>query len=217
MKHLILFDYDGVIVDSLDFTLKAISLTCERMGYDRVPTQEDIRSAENVSFDAIGTDLGIASERLQTFQDLVREILTDQPFQVFPFPGMIELLARMVKDHQVVIVTSNFVSVVEESLQHYGLTSPLPRILGAELQMSKHELVHRVMAHTKPDEYGSILVGDTVSDINAARQSNVQSIAVTWGFHSEERLRGAGADFVVDTPDDLAIILKTFVGHEHDA
>jgi phosphoglycolate phosphatase len=50
-------------------------------------------------------------------------------------------------------------------------------------------------------------VGDTVGDIVEARQAGVPSVAVTWGWHSEERLLAASPDVVAHDPQELVGIL----------
>jgi pyrophosphatase PpaX len=51
-------------------------------------------------------------------------------------------------------------------------------------------------------------VGDSPYDIGAGKAAGVFAVAVTWGkLHSEERLREAGADAVVHSPEELLDVL----------
>ena len=49
-----------------------------------------------------------------------------------------------------------------------------------------------------------IVVGDSIWDIEMAKNSGAYAIGVTWGTHDEVQLRGAGADVVCNTPMALA-------------
>jgi len=45
-----------------------------------------------------------------------------------------------------------------------------------------------------------------VGDIREGKAACVKTVAATWGWHPKERFEGVGADFVVDTPEDLLSI-----------
>jgi len=51
-------------------------------------------------------------------------------------------------------------------------------------------------------------VGDTATDIKTAQNANMKSIGVLWGFRTKEELVEQGADFIVESPQELWEILK---------
>ena len=46
-------------------------------------------------------------------------------------------------------------------------------------------------------------VCDTVGDIREARDAGIRTVAVTWGWHSRERLAAAHPDRLIDVPEKL--------------
>ena len=52
------------------------------------------------------------------------------------------------------------------------------------------------------------MVGDSLSDIRAAKEAAATSIAVTWGHQSVEYLLSGDPDYVVDFPHDLLEIIE---------
>ena len=52
------------------------------------------------------------------------------------------------------------------------------------------------------------MVGDAISDIHAARQASIKSIAVGWGHQSPSRLMEANPDYLVKSPQELLELLK---------
>ena len=46
-------------------------------------------------------------------------------------------------------------------------------------------------------------IGDSNVDIETGYQANVETIGVTWGFRGRDELEEAGADFVVESPDEI--------------
>ncbi len=53
-----------------------------------------------------------------------------------------------------------------------------------------------------------ILIGDSSADIETAANANMQSIAVTWGYHDRPKLIAAGATLFADNPADLPRLIR---------
>ena len=52
------------------------------------------------------------------------------------------------------------------------------------------------------------MVGDSLSDIRAAKEASVTSIAVTWGHQSLEHLLRGNPDHVVRFPQELIEVIN---------
>jgi len=52
-------------------------------------------------------------------------------------------------------------------------------------------------------------IGDETRDIDAAQQCNIPSIAVAWGFNSEQTLMRSKPSYLAKTPHDLLRIIST--------
>jgi phosphoglycolate phosphatase len=50
-------------------------------------------------------------------------------------------------------------------------------------------------------------VGDTVGDVVEGRQAGARTVAVTWGWHDENLLRGARPDHVASSPHELVELI----------
>ena len=59
-----------------------------------------------------------------------------------------------------------------------------------------------------PEREPVFMIGDSLSDIRAAKEASVTSIAVTWGHQSLEYLRSGDPDYVVNSPHDLIEIIE---------
>lgn len=54
------------------------------------------------------------------------------------------------------------------------------------------------------------MIGDSNVDVQTAKKSGLISIGCTWGFREREELIDEGADYIAETPSDIAeIILKS--------
>jgi phosphoglycolate phosphatase len=56
--------------------------------------------------------------------------------------------------------------------------------------------------HVAPEEV--YMVGDSVVDIQTARNAGAKSVAVAWGFQNKDVLEAAEADFLVYDPLEIA-------------
>ena len=54
------------------------------------------------------------------------------------------------------------------------------------------------------------MIGDTTYDIEMAVNAGVTAIGVSWGYHSVDMLRDAGAHHIVDDYHALHQLLKDF-------
>ncbi len=52
------------------------------------------------------------------------------------------------------------------------------------------------------------MVGDSLSDVLAAKEASVTSVAVTWGHQSLEHLLRGNPDHVISCPHDLIDIVE---------
>jgi phosphoglycolate phosphatase-like HAD superfamily hydrolase len=53
------------------------------------------------------------------------------------------------------------------------------------------------------------MIGDAVSDIQAAREAGAVSIAVSWGHQDRNKLLEAQPDFIADHPRDILTFIRT--------
>jgi phosphoglycolate phosphatase-like HAD superfamily hydrolase len=72
---------------------------------------------------------------------------------------------------------------------------------------TRAEKIRRLAAEIGAPGSQVFVIGDSVSDVRAAREVCARSIAVTWGHQSAARLLALGPDHLVTTPDELYQIL----------
>ena len=65
------------------------------------------------------------------------------------------------------------------------------------------ELLQVALGELAVEPAEAMLVGDGDHDIGMGRAAGARTCAVTWGVHPAERLRAAGADYVVHSPREL--------------
>jgi phosphoglycolate phosphatase len=207
-KFLIAFDYDGVIVDSLDQNLLVAKQACQHLGLKSFPTLNDIEQLENMSFEDIGRQIKVPENQIKDFTAFIFDRLAQDTNTLSIFVGISDILLQMSKQHTLVVVTTNTQKVVERFLNKHGLEKCFVRIMGDEWQGSKHEKIIRVAQQLNFEKHLVYLVGDTISDIREARLAGINSIAVTWGYQSRNKLLEKSPDYIAETPQDILDIFK---------
>lgn len=71
------------------------------------------------------------------------------------------------------------------------------------------DTVYRALRELGSDASRAVYVGDSEVDIQTAKNASLPCISVTWGFRTEEKLRGEGAreEMMIKTPQTLVPLL----------
>jgi HAD superfamily hydrolase (TIGR01509 family) len=126
--------------------------------------------------------------------------------EVEPMEGARELLERLRGEGATVILAS---SAKQEEVDHYldlldarDLIDDWTSSADVEKTKPEPDLVHAAMEKAGNDS-PSVMVGDSVWDVKAAKAAGLSTMAVLTGGFSEEELREAGASQVVESIADL--------------
>ena len=61
----------------------------------------------------------------------------------------------------------------------------------------------------------AVMIGDTSHDMRMAREAGIHAIGVSWGFHTVDELRAAGAEVIAHDFAELQAQLAAFAASEH--
>lgn len=127
-------------------------------------------------------------------------------------PGVVELLEHVVErdDLEVALLTGNWEAGARVKLGRFGLERFFSWGVFGDDGLERRELppvaFERVVEQTgrrfAPEE--TLIIGDSLLDVDCARHSGVPIAAVSTGFTSADRLREAGADAVYGDLETLA-------------
>jgi len=122
------------------------------------------------------------------------------------------LLALQAKGFVQTVVTGNLRAVAVTKLKAFGLDSLLELEIGAYAEdgEDREEIVRVAMARVSA--YSYVLIGDTSSDVAAAKANGVPVIGVATGKSSVEELRNAGADVALADLADVDAVVAAVVG-----
>ena len=205
---IILFDFDGVLADTLDNMLDFARETCAQLGLLCNPTPADLDALETMSFAEYGRQLKVPAQHIDEFVSHCLQMFNQRPHPPKIFEGMGKVVTEAAKRHTIAIITGNTTPTVEAFLKEYNLHVHIRLVIGVEQKGSRPEKIRRALGLLAQSTESAYMVGDAVSDIRAARETSIGSIAVGWGHQSISRLREAKPDHLVASPQELLTLLE---------
>ncbi len=82
--------------------------------------------------------------------------------------------------------------------------------IGPPLQDTFSSLLGRALLKEGTHPGRVLMVGDREHDILGARSQGVDAAGVLWGFGTREELESAGPRFLIERPEDLPGVIRTF-------
>jgi len=200
---LILFDYDGVLADTLNDLITIGQAVCDELGVKHTASAHDLNTLEVMSFATYGRQLEVPEPLIDEFvrRSLERFARKDSPPEIFD--GLAAVIRELAASHVMGIVTTNSALNVNLFLAKHGLRDGFQVIYGVDIPGTKAEKISKAQKQFSAQEEPVFMIGDSLSDIRAAREAGVTSIAVSWGHQSLERLQSANPDAVVHSPSEL--------------
>ena len=99
---------------------------------------------------------------------------------------------------------------LRSTLASHGITELFITSQTADRHPSKPHpaMLEAAMAEAGAEAAGTVMIGDTVYDMEMARALGVRALGGAWGYHAPAELLEAGADIVAQTPEELGEILR---------
>lgn len=106
------------------------------------------------------------------------------------------------------IVTSNSVENVKSWLKLNKMDHFFQFVYSASNLFGKDKVIKKILKNYQINKEQVCFVGDETRDIEAAKKSAITSIAVTWGFNSEDVLLKSEPHYLIKDPKELITILS---------
>jgi phosphoglycolate phosphatase len=210
VKHGLIFDLDGTLVDSLQGIADSLNRALHSVGLPGHSLEKVRGFIGNGS--RVLIERGVPEGSNESFIDTVEQAFKADYESTWPqgtsaYEGINELLEHLQSCGFPLAVLSNkphpfTLAMVSRLFPSIDFAVVLGQLAG--------------IPH-KPDPTGALeisnilrlrpqdctVIGDSTMDIETAQNAGMQSIGVTWGFHDHERLVAAGADRLVHAPQEL--------------
>ena len=214
MYQTVIFDLDGTLLNTLEDLADAGNWVCRRNGWPE-HSLEEYRTM-------VGHGLSNLVQRfspegcrsplllVNTLAQFSQYYGAHNMDKTLPYPRMPEL-AGTLRDRglQLAVYSNKADDFSRQIVEHFfpGVFALVRgKVRGVPVKPDPAG-VRQVLAELGADPARTLFVGDSSVDVETAHNAALPVCGVTWGFRSRESLETAGADFLADTPEQLAAVI----------
>lgn len=212
-KQLVIFDLDGTLLDTLDDLADAVNWALEQEQLPR-RTREEVRAfVGNGIRNLIERAVPAGTEAAQTdrvFAGFKARYAGHCADKTRPYPGILELLARLRAEGIRTAVVSNKADFAVQTLCRDYFPGLVDCAVGERAGIPKKpapDSVQEVLRALEIPREQAVYVGDSEVDVVTARNAGMDGILVLWGFRDRQTLERAGAKTFAATAEELCAAL----------
>ncbi len=201
-NKVIMFDFDGVIVNSCQMSLEINQEWVSDITYSEIQDWADGNVYNKKLRDNFDD-----SYFAHYFEQYSKRVV-----QLVPVEGMDRVISDLdLWGYKLIIVSSADENSIKSFLEKHNLDKYFTEILGKHFSPSKVEKIKIVLDKYKIKKTETLLVTDSVGDVKEAHEVGIKAIGVTWGLHERERLEKNKADFMAESPNDILEGIKNIL------
>lgn len=217
MYKLCIFDLDGTLTDTLESLTYSVNATLTELELPEITMEQCREFVGNGAKVLIEKALKASGDEELTLLDRGMEAYRrifgkNCTYHVIPYEGILFMLDSL--------QDAGIHTAVLSNKPHQQTVDVVADVLGSNRFASING--QREGIARKPDPAGvyevldslgvakeeCLYIGDSEVDMETAKRAGVTGVGVTWGFRSTDVLEKAGADFIIDRPQELLSIVK---------
>ncbi|MBI4122224.1 MAG: HAD family hydrolase [Parcubacteria group bacterium] len=204
-RKLLLFDVDGVIIDSFDLLYRNITaLAKDKTGFG-IPRERYRALFKGNALQKVMHLAGVQS--VSEVPDDIAAALFAGYNQAPVVLGIKDVLLTLSGRYPMAVVTSTIRQVITEKFTQEGIQDLFSAYFGPEAAVKKDEKINQAMKQFGVTPEQTWFITDTSGDIKEAQKTAIHTVAVTWGFHDQPTLAEVNPDQIVSTPEGLLAAL----------
>ena len=211
----ILIDLDGTLTDPKVGITTSARYGLEKIGHpisDEInidwiigpPLKASLAKILNVEADHV-----LAEQALMGYRE---RFAVKGLYENHVFEGVAETLVELKRrGYRLFVATAKPTVYAKQILEHFDLAQYFTDIYGSELngeRTNKAELIQYILEQQKLQADQCLMVGDREHDIFGARQNGIDTIAVNYGYGSQEELALAQPKYQIDRFNQLLDYFK---------
>lgn len=195
MLKYILFDLDGTLTDPKEGITKCVQYALKKFGIERncdeliefigPPLKEHFMEYANLS-DEDGV------KAVEYYRERYAPIGI---FENGVYDGVIKMLSCLKEKGYILAVATSKPKIYSEKIcEKYGISEYITYLSGSELDgrnTDKAAVIKNAMEHLGASKDNTIMIGDRVYDLDGAKANGIRSIAVSYGYGSDDELKNA--------------------------
>lgn len=205
MKNII-FDWSGVVRDTVTNQMWIVNNIFKKYGVKEISTEEfreNWRQPPSVFYEKYLPEGYSEEERSKLFQEL--QLDKDCPKST-SFPEVVNLIHKCKENgYFLAVVSSDFPETLIPEVKEYGLENVFEEIITDA--NDKLEPTQKIIKERGLNLEETYFVGDSNHETDVAKKVGIKSVAVTWGFTSEQKLKANNPDYIVHDALELGNVI----------
>ncbi|MES2216367.1 MAG: HAD family hydrolase [Patescibacteria group bacterium] len=205
MKNVI-FDWSGVVRDTVTNQMWIVNRIFKKYEVDEISTEEfreNWKQPPALFYQKYLPEGYDEAERSKLFQEL--QLDKDCP-KAISFPEVVQLIHKCKeKGHFLTVVSSDFPETLLPEVKDYGLENVFSEIITDA--NDKLEPVQKIIKENNLNLQDTYFVGDSNHEIDVSKKVGIKSVAVIWGFTSENILRARNPDYICNNVSELESVI----------
>ncbi|MBW2963310.1 HAD family hydrolase [Candidatus Woesearchaeota archaeon] len=212
MIKAVIFDFDGVLVDSLPLAVDANNALFKKLGAIKTCKDKDeFRTNFSMSFDEHFAKYGVVVENpAKNFGDFYYNYLLNNKHKMKPNSAMHPVLKELSQKYKLAVVSSSWYGVVHTTLKDHGILDYFESISTIENPGSKGERLLQTLKLLGIEPHEAIYVGDMVHDVVSGRQAQIKTTIIhnkmSWN-HKKDILK-EDPEIIIEHPEQLLEVLE---------
>jgi phosphoglycolate phosphatase len=187
---LIVFDWDGTLIDSTPLIARCIQAACADVG-TAVPGESDARYVIGLGLVEALQHVAPAlpRERYRELAERYRHHYLAVEDEVLLFEGTLEMLAALkARRHLLGVATGKTRRGLDDALRRAGLEGTFHATRTADETASKPDprMLLELMRELGVPPERTLMIGDTIHDLQLAANAGVASLGVSYGAHAHD-------------------------------
>lgn len=187
MIKLIIFDYDGVIVNSFPEVHKIYLKMCAELGKNCPKTLEEFRKVYGYNSSDCYQQLGFTDKDIQEGNKIYKKEIGNATSP--PFEGIKEVLEKLIQEYKLIVISSGYREDIEQKLNSFNLLKYFLKVFGREsIKIKRFEKIEAIKEalnkyKVSPDE--TLLIGDRNVDFVEGTKAGLNKILLVnygWGY-----------------------------------
>lgn len=201
-RKFILFDFDGVIVDSFAAAFEVNKMLCPHI------TEDEYRRCFEGNINdywQAPTHTEKCRQDIDFFDGYIPRLK-----EVKIIPEMLKIIKTFSRLYTLIIVSSTLTSPIHELIKRYHAIPYFTEIMGNDVHASKVEKIKMIFSKYSAGPNQCVFITDTLGDMRESSQTGVGSIGVSWGFQKRETLLKGNPFRIVEKPKELLTAIPAY-------
>ena len=210
---LIIFDWDGTLINSIDWIVNCLQTAAEQCGCE-IPKPQAARDVIGLSIRNACDELfpGVDQETLTRLTGCYQQAYSSRHLgRDDLFPGVYPMLVELKQTgYQLAVATGKTRTGLQQALQATDTEALFCITRCSDETASKPDprMLHEIIRHTDIANERCLMVGDSIHDLQMAINAQISSIAVSCGAHPENILQQYNPLLCLQQPAELLNIIR---------